>query len=43
MARRFKFNVLESYAVAAQTQRVVTYKPNSTIVDNEMNLALYDR
>lgn len=32
-----------SYAVAAQTQRVVIYKPNSTIVDNEVNLALYDR
>ncbi|EPB79944.1 hydrolase, TatD family [Ancylostoma ceylanicum] len=43
MARRFNFKVLESYAVAAQTQRVVTYKPNSTIVDNEVNLALYDR
>ncbi|KAL6744133.1 hypothetical protein Aduo_017099 [Ancylostoma duodenale] len=43
MARRFNFKVLESYAVAAQTQRVVMYKPNSTIVDNEVNLALYDR
>ncbi|KAJ1370915.1 hypothetical protein KIN20_032740 [Parelaphostrongylus tenuis] len=43
MARRFKFNVVESYAVAAQTQRVVVYKPNSTIVDSEVNLALYDR
>ncbi|VDN27772.1 unnamed protein product [Cylicostephanus goldi] len=43
MARRFKFNVLDSYAVAAQTQRVVVYKPNSTIVENEVNLSLYDR
>uniref|UniRef100_A0A0K0DHV8 VPS37 C-terminal domain-containing protein n=1 Tax=Angiostrongylus cantonensis TaxID=6313 RepID=A0A0K0DHV8_ANGCA len=43
MARRFNFNVVESYAVAAQTQRVVVYKPNSTIVDNDINLALYDR
>ncbi|ETN83684.1 hypothetical protein NECAME_17379 [Necator americanus] len=43
MARRFKFNVLDSYAVAAQTQRVVVYKPNSTIVDKEVNLAIYDR
>ncbi|CAJ0588787.1 unnamed protein product [Cylicocyclus nassatus] len=43
MARRFKFNVIDSYAVAAQTQRVVVYKPNSTIVENEVNLSLYDR
>ncbi|VDL81247.1 unnamed protein product [Nippostrongylus brasiliensis] len=43
MARRFNFKVVDSYAVAAQTQRVVTYKPNSTIVDNEMKLSLYDR
>lgn len=43
MARRFNFNVVESYAVAAQTQRVVVYKPNSTIVDNDIKLALYDR
>ncbi|VDO89075.1 unnamed protein product [Heligmosomoides polygyrus] len=43
MARRFKFNVVDSYAVAAQTQRVVVYKPNSTIVDNELKLSLYDR
>ncbi|KJH45891.1 hydrolase, TatD family [Dictyocaulus viviparus] len=43
MARRFNFKVVESYAVASQTQRAVVYKQNSTIVDDEVNLALYDR
>uniref|UniRef100_A0A0N4WH11 VPS37 C-terminal domain-containing protein n=2 Tax=Haemonchus TaxID=6288 RepID=A0A0N4WH11_HAEPC len=43
MARRFNFKVVDSYAVAAQTQRVVVYKPNSTAIDTEVNLSLYDR
>ena len=32
-----------SYAVAAQTQKAVTYKPNNTITESEMDLHLYDR
>uniref|UniRef100_A0A915C2Y7 Ribosomal protein S10 domain-containing protein n=1 Tax=Parascaris univalens TaxID=6257 RepID=A0A915C2Y7_PARUN len=43
IAKRFNFKVIESYAVAAQTQRVVVYKPNSTIVDSEIELSIYDR
>lgn len=32
-----------SYAVAAQTQKMVTFKPNSTTIASEVNLSLYDR
>lgn len=32
-----------SYAVAAQTEKIVTYKPNSTIVESEVEISKYDR
>lgn len=32
-----------SYAVAFQSEKVTTLKPNSTIVDSEVELILYDR
>ncbi|MFH4980534.1 hypothetical protein AB6A40_007243 [Gnathostoma spinigerum] len=43
IAKRFNFRVIESYAVAAQTQRVITYKPNSTVIDSELDVSIYDR
>ncbi|VDM45328.1 unnamed protein product [Toxocara canis] len=43
IAKRFKFEIVESYAVAAKTERVVVYKPNSTLVESEIELATYDR
>ena len=43
IAKKFKFEVVESYAVAAETTRVITFKPNSTIPDSEIELAKYDR
>ncbi|CAJ0948438.1 unnamed protein product, partial [Mesorhabditis belari] len=43
IARRFNFPIVESYAVAAQTCRALTYKPQSTIVADEIELAVYDR
>uniref|UniRef100_A0A1I8AQX3 Ribosomal_S10 domain-containing protein n=1 Tax=Steinernema glaseri TaxID=37863 RepID=A0A1I8AQX3_9BILA len=43
IAKRFSFDVVESYAVAAKTERCVTYKPNSTVVDSEVVLSTYDR
>ncbi|KAE9556653.1 hypothetical protein FO519_000059 [Halicephalobus sp. NKZ332] len=43
VARKFKFEVIESYAVAAETTNVVTFKPNSTVPDSEIELAKYDR
>ncbi|GMS79907.1 hypothetical protein PENTCL1PPCAC_2082, partial [Pristionchus entomophagus] len=43
LCTRFGFNVLDSYAVAAQTEKIVSYKPNSTLVDQEIALSLYDR
>uniref|UniRef100_A0AC34QST5 Ribosomal protein S10 n=1 Tax=Panagrolaimus sp. JU765 TaxID=591449 RepID=A0AC34QST5_9BILA len=36
MAKKFKFKTEESYAVAAQTTLVKTFKPNSTIPDSEI-------
>ncbi|CAD6191650.1 unnamed protein product [Caenorhabditis auriculariae] len=42
-ARRFNFEVVDSYAVASQTHRALTYKPHSTVVEAEMDFAVYDR
>ncbi|KAI6232726.1 39S ribosomal protein L48, mitochondrial [Aphelenchoides fujianensis] len=43
MAKRFDFEVVDSYAVTAQSERIVTYKPASTVVDSELDLKLFDR
>ncbi|PAV60075.1 hypothetical protein WR25_19561 [Diploscapter pachys] len=43
IAKRFHFKVVQSYAVAAQTRNSVIFKPNSTVVNNEMNYSIYDR
>ncbi|GMR58869.1 hypothetical protein PMAYCL1PPCAC_29064, partial [Pristionchus mayeri] len=43
LCNRFGFNVVDSYAVAPQTEKVVSYKPNSTLVDQEIALFQYDR
>lgn len=40
---QWKMIFVFSYAVAAQTERVIVYKPNSTIVDSEIELSIYDR
>ncbi|KAI6197549.1 39S ribosomal protein L48, mitochondrial [Aphelenchoides besseyi] len=42
-ANRFGFEVVDSYAVPAQTEMVVLYKPVSTIVDTDFELKLFDR
>uniref|UniRef100_A0A0N4ZLW1 Ribosomal_S10 domain-containing protein n=1 Tax=Parastrongyloides trichosuri TaxID=131310 RepID=A0A0N4ZLW1_PARTI len=42
-AKRFNFNVIESYAVAGKNEKVVLYKPNSTIPDKEYILTTYER
>ncbi|CAB3398888.1 unnamed protein product [Caenorhabditis bovis] len=42
-AKRFDFKIVDSYAVAAQTHRAVTYKPHSTVAEGEIDLAIYDR
>uniref|UniRef100_A0A1I7T1C4 Ribosomal_S10 domain-containing protein n=1 Tax=Caenorhabditis tropicalis TaxID=1561998 RepID=A0A1I7T1C4_9PELO len=42
-AKRFGFSVADSYAVAAQTQRAITYKPYSTVAESEIDLSTYDR
>lgn len=39
-----KINVCNfSYAVAATTENVITYKRGSTVADSNIELALYDR
>uniref|UniRef100_A0A914XWB2 Ribosomal protein S10 domain-containing protein n=1 Tax=Panagrolaimus superbus TaxID=310955 RepID=A0A914XWB2_9BILA len=43
IAKKFKFEIVDCYAVAAQTQNIQTYKPNSTVVDSEIELSKYDR
>uniref|UniRef100_A0A0K0F9U5 39S ribosomal protein L48, mitochondrial (inferred by orthology to a human protein) n=1 Tax=Strongyloides venezuelensis TaxID=75913 RepID=A0A0K0F9U5_STRVS len=43
ISKRFKFNVVESYAVPGKQERVVLYKPNSSVVDKEYLLTLYQR
>jgi len=43
LAVKFKFNVVDSYAVCAQTQRVQTFRPNSSITVSELQLNIYDR
>uniref|UniRef100_A0A7E4ZXS5 Ribosomal_S10 domain-containing protein n=1 Tax=Panagrellus redivivus TaxID=6233 RepID=A0A7E4ZXS5_PANRE len=43
VAKKFGFTIVDSYAVSAQTERITTYKPNSTLVDSEIELAKYDR
>lgn len=43
IAMRFEFKVMESYAVAAKTERIVVYRPNSTTVESDIELATYDR
>ncbi|KAF1751211.1 hypothetical protein GCK72_017765 [Caenorhabditis remanei] len=42
-AKRFGFSVPDSYAVAAQTQKAITYKPYSTVAESEIDLSNYDR
>ncbi|CAL2045301.1 unnamed protein product [Caenorhabditis brenneri] len=42
-AKRFGFTVSDSYAVAAQTQKAITYKPYSTVAESEIDLSTYDR
>ncbi|CAI5451050.1 unnamed protein product [Caenorhabditis angaria] len=42
-AKRFGFNVVDSYACSAQTHRAITYKPHSTVGEAEMELSVYDR
>lgn len=43
IAKRFKFPVVESYAVAANTTKAVMYKPQSTVAESEIDLSTYDR
>ncbi|CAD5219851.1 unnamed protein product [Bursaphelenchus xylophilus] len=43
MAKHFKFKVDLSYAVSSTTERITTLKPNSTVVDSEIELHTYDR
>ncbi|CAI4226097.1 unnamed protein product [Auanema sp. JU1783] len=43
LARKFGFDIIDSYAVACQTEKAVTYKPNSTVVDNDLELSHFDR
>jgi ribosomal protein S10 len=43
IAKKFKFEIVDCYAVAAQTQKIQTYKPNSTVLDSEIELSKYDR
>ncbi|CAD5213637.1 unnamed protein product [Bursaphelenchus okinawaensis] len=43
MAKNFQFKVDESYAVSSTSERITTLKPNSTIVDSELELHTYDR
>ncbi|CCD65118.1 Small ribosomal subunit protein uS10 domain-containing protein [Caenorhabditis elegans] len=42
-AKRFGFTVVDSYAVAAQTQKAITYKPYSTVSESEIDMSTYDR
>ncbi|CAJ0569464.1 unnamed protein product, partial [Mesorhabditis spiculigera] len=43
IAKKFQFPVVDSYAVAAQTSRATTFKPQSTIVDESIGLSQYER
>ncbi|CAJ0586381.1 unnamed protein product, partial [Mesorhabditis spiculigera] len=43
IAKKFQFPVVDSYAVAAQTSRATTFKPQSTIVDESIGLSRYER
>lgn len=35
--------MVDSYAVAAQTQKAITYKPYSTVSESEIDMSTYDR
>uniref|UniRef100_A0AC35UIB0 Ribosomal_S10 domain-containing protein n=1 Tax=Rhabditophanes sp. KR3021 TaxID=114890 RepID=A0AC35UIB0_9BILA len=43
IAKSFNFKVVDSYAVAAKTEKVLTYKPNSTVLSNQFELINYQR
>uniref|UniRef100_A0AAF5I1H6 Ribosomal_S10 domain-containing protein n=2 Tax=Strongyloides stercoralis TaxID=6248 RepID=A0AAF5I1H6_STRER len=43
VAKRFKFNVIDSYAFPGKNEKVVLYKPNSTIPEKEYFLTTYQR
>ncbi|CEF69065.1 39S ribosomal protein L48, mitochondrial [Strongyloides ratti] len=43
VANRFNFNVIESYAIPGKNEKIVLYRPRSTIPDREFFLTTYQR
>uniref|UniRef100_A0A914VV39 Ribosomal protein S10 domain-containing protein n=1 Tax=Plectus sambesii TaxID=2011161 RepID=A0A914VV39_9BILA len=43
MAKNFGFQVADSFATAARTQRAVIYKPRTSVVESECELSVYER